>query len=992
MKTLTSIFGILGICFFISIFSCASGPSNDGQPDEEQISTDVSVGAADQKQSPEVEEAPNKQQEVRDKMTQAQERLDWAASVVAKRKFPCPYDEAKNAYREAQRAENQERWDDAAANAGTVIEKVAEIEKLYNEMLAREDKEPAENAEDAIAEAKSRLEWANSINAKSRFPGLYNNAESKYQDALKAQSSKDWRTATDDADNALGALSEIERLNNQALADASKSAPPAASSPASKSPDTNVAGAAQVEAERVRKEQEAAAESERVKSQQTDDAIAKAKERLDWASSIQARTKFPESYTQAENAYNDAVLARNNKNWDGASANAAKVVTAVDEIERLNEIAAAAEADERIKQAEAERVKAQQADDAIAKAKERMDWASSIQAARRFPSDFTQANDAFNSAQRDKNDKNYDSAISNANRALAAVDQIERLNTPAAEAERTGTQPRFTANADQDRARQADEYIARAKERIDWAISIQAGSRYPNNFNRASTAYGDAIRSRNALNWDNAIINAIRAINAIDAIEQLNSQPPAQQGGYAEGSAPEAAAQIPAEQQAAAEKAAAEKAAVDAAAEKAAAEAAVIAAAEKAAAEKAAADKAAAEAAAIAAAERAAEAEAAEAEKAKAAGDAVAKAKERMDWANSIQARTKFPQPYNRANTAYNNAVRANTGKNYDTALTNANQTIAAVAEIEQLNAQAAAAAEKAAAEKAAEAEAAEAEKARIAAQIQAEKEAAAIAAAEKILADAARVKAEQEAAAQAAAERIAREQAAAEAAAQAASERASQEQAAPEAGVRAEQEAQTLVEGATEEGETVPGDLPAAEISAVEPAVSENPDTEAETKAQAASKALADAKERLDLAVKVNGDRIYPDAYTTAENAYSEATDAFAVEDWDKAISAASAVITALNVIEDMSPLPAQYEVRTWVSVRDCFWNISGYPYVYNDPFEWRRLYNANTGKLENRQNPDLIEPGLILDIPSIRGEYREGIWEENKRYPPLPGIGTNR
>ncbi|MDR2095149.1 MAG: hypothetical protein LBP76_06485 [Treponema sp.] len=794
MKTLTSIFGVLGICFLISIFSCASNPPKESQPEEEQISPEVSVD--DQEQAPEAQQAPDKEQEIRDKISQAEDRLDWASSIVAKRKFPCPYDEAKTAYREAQRAANQERWDDAAANADTTIEKVAEIERLYNELLAKEEQEQAENVKDAIAKAKSRLDWANSINAKSRFPGPYNKAESQYQDALKAQNSKDWDGAVSNADNALTAVNEIEQLNNQAVADASKPASPAAvPPPAGRSPGMNTGivppaaaqaeaervkkeqeAAAQAEAERVRKEQEAAAEAERVKSQQTNDALSKAKERLDWAASIQARTKFPEPYNQAENAYNEAVRAKNNKNWDEAAANAAKVVSSIAEIEALNE-----------------------------------------------------------------------------------------------------------------------------------------------------------------------------------------------------------------------------KALADAA---------------KAAAEKEAADKAAAEKAA---------AEAANAEKAKTAADALAKAKERMDWANSIQARTKFPQPYNRANTAYNNAVRANTGKNYDNAVTNANQAIAAVAEIEELNEKALADAAKAAAEK----------------------EAAAVAAAEKALADAARAKAEQEAAEQAAAERAAREQAAAEAAARAKAEqeaaaqiaaedaaraeqevaeqaaaedavrpeqepatqvaaedvpRAEQEtaaQVATEDAARPEQESQTVTEAPTEESVPQEQEGQETELSVAEPTASESldtPDGEAEAKSQTASKALADAQERLDLAVKVNGERVYPDAYRTAENAYREAADAFAVEDWDTTISAASAVITALNVIEGLSPLPSQYEVRTWINFRDCFWNIAGYPFVYNDPFEWRRLYTANSEKLQNRQNPDIIEPGVILDIPSIRDEYREGLWEESKRYPPLPGMNANR
>jgi hypothetical protein len=35
---------------------------------------------------------------------------------------------------------------------------------------------------------------------------------------------------------------------------------------------------------------------------------------------------------------------------------------------------------------------------------------------------------------------------------------------------------------------------------------------------------------------------------------------------------------------------------------------------------------------------------------------------------------------------------------------------------------------------------------------------------------------------------------------------------------------------------------------------------------------------------------------------------------------------------------------------------------------------------------DPDLIEPGMVLDIPSIRGEARQSVWDSGKTYPPLP------
>jgi hypothetical protein len=88
----------------------------------------------------------------------------------------------------------------------------------------------------------------------------------------------------------------------------------------------------------------------------------------------------------------------------------------------------------------------------------------------------------------------------------------------------------------------------------------------------------------------------------------------------------------------------------------------------------------------------------------------------------------------------------------------------------------------------------------------------------------------------------------------------------------------------------------------------------------------------------------------------------------------------------ETMSvPLPAAYTVQPWTVSKDCFWNIAGLPWVYGDPRQWRLLYNANKTKLPNPDNPDILEPGTVLDIPSIKGELRQGAWDSAKTYEPL-------
>ncbi|MDR1149871.1 MAG: hypothetical protein LBK66_14705 [Spirochaetaceae bacterium] len=55
-----------------------------------------------------------------------------------------------------------------------------------------------------------------------------------------------------------------------------------------------------------------------------------------------------------------------------------------------------------------------------------------------------------------------------------------------------------------------------------------------------------------------------------------------------------------------------------------------------------------------------------------------------------------------------------------------------------------------------------------------------------------------------------------------------------------------------------------------------------------------------------------------------------------------------------------------------DCFWEIA--KLVYGDPYLWPVLYNANRSKLPDPSNPNLLDVGIVLEIPSINGERREG------------------
>jgi nucleoid-associated protein YgaU len=157
---------------------------------------------------------------------------------------------------------------------------------------------------------------------------------------------------------------------------------------------------------------------------------------------------------------------------------------------------------------------------------------------------------------------------------------------------------------------------------------------------------------------------------------------------------------------------------------------------------------------------------------------------------------------------------------------------------------------------------------------------------------------------------------------------------------------------------------------------------------------AITTAKSYLDRAVSSGVSVQFSPEYREAENWYRQSLNASESEEWDIAIAAANMVVELLEGLDasdsvttsvPLPALPAAYTVRPWSVSKDCFWNIAGFPWVYGNPRQWRVLYNANKSKLPNPNNPNILEPGTVLDIPSIKGELREGEWDSARSYEPL-------
>ena len=88
------------------------------------------------------------------------------------------------------------------------------------------------------------------------------------------------------------------------------------------------------------------------------------------------------------------------------------------------------------------------------------------------------------------------------------------------------------------------------------------------------------------------------------------------------------------------------------------------------------------------------------------------------------------------------------------------------------------------------------------------------------------------------------------------------------------------------------------------------------------------------------------------------------------------------VNTEGKVTVLPQYYVVVRRVPLTDALWRIAGYSYIYNNPIEWYRIYEANRNVLRDPNNPDLILPGQRLIIPSLNGEERSGDYNPDLEY----------
>lgn len=147
----------------------------------------------------------------------------------------------------------------------------------------------------------------------------------------------------------------------------------------------------------------------------------------------------------------------------------------------------------------------------------------------------------------------------------------------------------------------------------------------------------------------------------------------------------------------------------------------------------------------------------------------------------------------------------------------------------------------------------------------------------------------------------------------------------------------------------------------------------------------LYKAHTRLTWAKEKKADLYFPGAYQVAAESVFAADEFFANEEYTDTKRLSQRALDSLQNIREVVPLPAWYRVEYWQTTKDCLWNIAKNPAVYNDAFLWEKLYEANRATLTQPDNPNLVMPGMMIKIPSLADEYREGVYDSKIKYESL-------
>ncbi len=102
--------------------------------------------------------------------------------------------------------------------------------------------------------------------------------------------------------------------------------------------------------------------------------------------------------------------------------------------------------------------------------------------------------------------------------------------------------------------------------------------------------------------------------------------------------------------------------------------------------------------------------------------------------------------------------------------------------------------------------------------------------------------------------------------------------------------------------------------------------------------------------------------------------------EFWDKLGAIQKAIDNLKSTLASIAAtMEKWYTVGTWSKDRDCLWNIAKKKDLYDNALMWPKIWQGNRDKI---RDPDIIQPGCKLKIPSVAPLTKEEKTAANKYY----------
>ena len=448
-------------------------------------------------------------------MTDAQNRMAWANENSIKADYPDQYAQASTAMSGSFVSYGNEDYENAAVKAKEVSSvlsddfqnKVAADRKAIEDAKAQLAAEKAQLAADkaaadpAMADARTRMAWAENNNISADFPAQYNDASTSMNASEIAYSNERYVPAKTLAGEVSSTLSDD--FQSKVLADRKA-----------------------IEDEKARQAELAAAKA--AARANADTAMTDAQNRMAWANENGIKADYPDQYAQASTAMSGSFVSYGNEDYENATVKA-KEVSSVLSDDFQNKVAADRKAIEDAKaQPAADKElpavdeqqlaadKAQlaadkaEADPAMADARTRMAWAENNNISADYPAQYNDASTSMNASEIAYSNERYipaktlagevSSTLSDDFQSKVLADRKAIEDEKARQAELAAAKAAARANA--------DTAMTDAQNRMAWANENGIKADYPDQYAQASTAMSGSFVSYGNEDYENATVKA----------------------------------------------------------------------------------------------------------------------------------------------------------------------------------------------------------------------------------------------------------------------------------------------------------------------------------------------------------------------------------------------------------------------------------------------------------------------------------------------------